>query len=183
MKITSTSKAAFQTGFTMIEIMIALIILSVGVLGLAGLQGSSIKSSNTAYMRTVATSQIYDFAERIRSNTKGHKLAADGGDDVYNQLSGIPGIPNCNIQTKLPSAGCTTAQLAARDIAMWNTENQRVLPGGLGTVRRSGSAFVITVSWDEDNIGSGYLKDAFGFPLCDPLTANTLKCMQYNMQP
>jgi type IV pilus assembly protein PilV len=172
-----------QSGFTMIEILIALIILSVGVLGLAGLQGASLRSSNTAYMRTVATSQIYDFAERMRSNTKGYKLAVNGGDNAYNQLSGTPVYSNCNIQTKLPSAGCNTVELATRDISIWNTENARVLPAGQGTVRRSGSSFVITVSWDEDNLGTGFAVDAFGFPVCDPLVANTLKCMQYLMQP
>ena len=183
MKAVLKAKTNNQQGFTMIEILIAFIILSVGVLGLAGLQGSSIKSSNTAYMRTVATTQIYDFAERIRSNTKGHNLAIDGGDNAYNQLSGIPSFLDCNIQTKLPSAGCNTVELAARDIGMWNTENARVLPNGQGTVRRAGQSYIITVSWDEDNIGTGFATDGFGFPVCDPLVANTLKCVQYRIEP
>jgi len=183
MKIAFYINTRKQLGFTMIEILIALIILSVGVLGLAGLQGASLRSSNSAYMRTVATSQIYDFAERMRSNTKGYKLTVNGGDNAYNQLSGTPTYNNCNIETKLPSAGCNTLQLAIRDISVWNAENARVLPAGQGTVRRSGSSFVITVSWDEDNIGTGFSVDAFGFPVCDPLVANTLKCMQYLMQP
>ncbi|MFV2059678.1 MAG: type IV pilus modification protein PilV [Gammaproteobacteria bacterium] len=183
MKAVLKRQSRNQHGFTMIEILIAFIILSVGVLGLAGLQGASIKSSNTAYMRTVATTQIYDFAERIRSNTKGHLLAIDGGDNVYNQLSGIPAYANCNIATNLPSAGCDTNQLAVRDIALWNTENARVLPNGQGTIRRAGQSFIITVSWDEDGLGSGFTTDGFGFPVCDPLVANTLKCVQYRIEP
>jgi len=176
-------KTNYQSGFTMIEILIAFVILSVGVLGLAGLQGASIKSSNTAYMRTVATSQIYDFAERIRSNAEGHNLAIDGGDNTYNQLSGIPSYLDCNISTKVPSSGCNTLELATRDIAMWNIENARVLPNGQGTVRRAGQSYIITVSWDEDNIGSGFDVDAFGFPQCTPQTTNTLKCVQYRIEP
>jgi len=172
-----------QYGFTMIEILIALVIMSVGVLGLAGLQGASIKSSNTAYMRTVATSQIYDFAERMRSNSKGYNLAIDGGDNTYNQLSGVPFALACNASTIIPGGGCNPQELANRDIAVWNTENARVLPNGQGTVRRSNQAFIITVSWDEDNIGPGFAVDGFGFPVCAPLTANTLKCMQYRMEP
>lgn len=183
MKAVLNTQLKYQHGFTMIEILIAFVILSVGVLGLAGLQGASIKSSNTAYMRTVATNQIYDFAERMRSNSKGFNLAIDGGDDVYNQLSGIQAIPNCNIATKLPSAGCTTNQLAIRDIALWNTENARVLPNGQGTVRRAGQSFIITVSWDEEGLGATFATDGFGFPLCDPLVANTLKCVQYRIEP
>ncbi|MFV1982283.1 MAG: type IV pilus modification protein PilV [Thiohalomonadales bacterium] len=176
-------KTNLLSGFTMIEILIAMVILSVGVLGLAGLQGASIKSSNTAYMRTVATNQIYDFAERMRSNSEGFNFVVDGGDNSYNQLSGIPVYLNCNIATKTPGAGCNPTELAIRDIAMWNIENARVLPNGQGTVRRAGQSFIITVSWDEDNLGTGFAVDAFGFPLCAPLTANTLKCMQYRMEP
>jgi len=51
MKVVIKMKTNLLSGFTMIEILIAMVILSVGVLGLAGLQGASIKSSNTAYMR------------------------------------------------------------------------------------------------------------------------------------
>jgi len=176
------NKSEIQNGFTMIEILVAMVILSVGVLGLAGLQGASIQSSNTAYMRTVATSQIYDFAERMRSNNTGFNALVDGGDDVYNQLSGIPVFSNCNIQTKLPGAGCNTVQLATRDIAVWNTENARVLPKGQGTVRRAGQSFIITVSWDEENI-TNIAVDGFGFPICDPLNVNALKCVQYRIEP
>jgi type IV pilus assembly protein PilV len=183
MKAALKTQFKYQHGFTMIEILIAFVILSVGVLGLAGLQGASIKSSNTAYMRTVATSQIYDFAERIRSNSKGHNLAIDGGDDVYNQLSGTPTYANCNVQNKLPSSGCTTAQLATRDISMWNTENARVLPNGQGTVRRAGQSYIITVSWDEEGLGATFAKDPFGFPTCDPQDATALKCVQYRIEP
>ncbi len=183
MKAVLKAQLKYQHGFTLLEILIAFIILSVGVLGLAGLQGASIQSSNTAYMRTVATSQIYDFAERIRSNTEGHNLAVNGGDNVYNQLSGIPSYLNCNIVTKLPSSGCNTSELAIRDIALWNTENARVLPNGQGTVRRAGQSYIITVSWDEDSLGNGFAKDGFGFPVCDPLVTNTLKCVQYRIEP
>lgn len=177
------TKSKPQHGFTMIEILVALVILSVGVLGLAGLQGASLKSSNTAYMRTVATSQIYDFAERMRSNSKGFNALIDGGDNEYNQLSGIPpSFSNCNIQTKTPGAGCNPQQLAIRDVAVWNTENARVLPKGQGTVRRAGQSFIITVSWDEENLAV-ITNDGFGFPVCDPLDVNALKCVQYRIEP
>lgn len=183
MKTVLKINSHFQSGFTLIEILIAMVILSVGVLGLAGLQGMSIRSSDTAYMRTAATAQIYDFAERMRSNVEGYELSGNGGDDAYAQRSGIPTYTSCNIVTSVPGGGCNPTQLAIRDVAMWNIENARVLPNGQGIVCRAGQSFIITVSWDQDGIGSGFVVDTFGFPLCAPLTPNTLKCMQYRMEP
>lgn len=56
-----------QTGFTLIEILVTVIVLSIGLLGLAGLQATSFKFNSTAYQRSQATSLAYDIADRIRA--------------------------------------------------------------------------------------------------------------------
>jgi len=55
-------------GFTLVEVMVALVILSVGLLGLAGLQARGLSSSTDASLRSQATLYIYDMAERMRTN-------------------------------------------------------------------------------------------------------------------
>lgn len=58
-----------QSGFTLMEAMIALLIFSVGLLGLAGMQMSGLQNNHKAMMRTKAIQQAYEMADRIRSNS------------------------------------------------------------------------------------------------------------------
>ena len=60
-----------QTGFSLIEILISLLVLSIGLLGLGGLQLSSLKSANNAHLRTVASLAVTDLADRMRVNSLG----------------------------------------------------------------------------------------------------------------
>ena len=60
-----------QSGFTLLEIMVAIVVLSLGLLGLAGLQAASLRNNQTAYYRSIATQQAYDIADRLRANLAG----------------------------------------------------------------------------------------------------------------
>lgn len=62
---------AKQQGFTLLEVMVALLIFSVGLLGLAGMQMAGMQSNHGAMLRTLAIQQAYDMADRIRSNRAG----------------------------------------------------------------------------------------------------------------
>ncbi|AHK79224.1 pilus assembly protein PilV [Ectothiorhodospira haloalkaliphila] len=64
-----------QTGFSLIEALVALLVLSVGLLGLAGLQLLGMQSSHSAYQRTVASVIAADAGERLWI-----KLAEEGGE-------------------------------------------------------------------------------------------------------
>ncbi|HBA32699.1 MAG TPA: type IV pilus modification protein PilV, partial [Gammaproteobacteria bacterium] len=55
-------------GFTLLEVLIALVILSVGLLGLAGLQTTGLRNNHSAYLRSQATLLAYDITDRIRAN-------------------------------------------------------------------------------------------------------------------
>lgn len=130
-------------GFSLMEVLIAVFVLAVGLLGAAGLQLSSLRSNQTAHLRTIATQQVLDIAERMRSNRAGVIIGA------YNAISGTSGTDSgCSINT-----ACTPAQLAAHDAISWNTTNNGLMPGGRGTVDIVGGVipkrFVITISWDE----------------------------------
>jgi len=137
-----------QSGFTLLEVMIALVIFSIGLLGLAGLQAGGLRSNTQAQLRTIATIQAYDMAERIRSNPRG---VIDGN---YNALdSATPTAGDCISNT------CTAAEMATYDYYEWELHTQNVLPSGHGTVSSAavgGGAtrlFTITVMWDEERTG------------------------------
>lgn len=137
-----------QQGFTLLEVMIALVIFSIGLLGLAGLQAGGLRSNTQAQLRTIATIQAYDMAERIRSNLRG---VEDGDYNAFDDTT--PTAGDCISNT------CSPAQMATYDYYEWETMTQRVLPSGHGIVSSAlvgGGAtrlFTITVMWDEDRTG------------------------------
>ncbi len=129
-----------QNGFGMIELLISIVILSIGLLGLAALHTSVIRNNQSSYYSSVATIQIYAMADRMRVNLPGVTAGA------YNNISGTPSNPTCD--------PCTNQQVAQRDQFEWNTDNGNLLPSGSGTVTGNGTTFTITVRWDNDRTGA-----------------------------
>lgn len=127
-----------QSGFSLIEALVALIVLSVGMIGMAALYARGLSAGRTALHRTIAVNHVADMADRIRAN----RLAGA----AYNAA----GAPNaCD-----PGGGtdCTPAQLAAYDKLVWATILDRELPGGAGTVEFTPGTpptYTITVSWQD----------------------------------
>ena len=108
-------------GFTLIEVLVTLVILTFGLLGIAGLMAKGQRASFEAFQRQQAISIASDIAERIRANRKqtaAYVAAAPLGTPVGqgNQYNGLldAAITDCGTYT------CTTAQLAAYDIALWD---------------------------------------------------------------
>jgi len=78
-----------QRGFTLVEVLVTVIIMSIGLLGVAGLQLASMRSNHSAYLRTQATLAAYDLVDRMRAdpasfNGKHFIVGADSGSDVFN---------------------------------------------------------------------------------------------------
>lgn len=130
-------------GFTLVEVLVALLILSVGLLGLAALQTFGMKYNQQSYQRTQAVFQAYDMIDRIRANP----TAKTAGSYDAVTLGNKPAVGvNC------AAASCTPAQLATYDINKWNTANERLLTNGRGAISTSGSRRTITISWIEEGI-------------------------------
>ncbi len=140
---------ARQRGFSLLEVLIALLVLSIGLLGLAGLQMFSVKFVHQSYQRTQATLQLYDIIDRMRANGRGviannYVLALPLG-------SPPPAAPNCE------AAACTIPEdVANYDMRQWymnvtqraglTMSNATITPGA------SPSLFTITVSWREHDL-------------------------------
>lgn len=151
------------SGFTMIEVLVTLIILSIGLLGLAALQARSMVSNHNAYLRSQAIQSAYDIGDRMRANMAGVNAGH------YNNVSGTAANPACI------TAGCSPAQIARYDAFQWNTLLNQQLPSGQGTITGNGSHFVISVMWNEarnEASGTG----------CDPSDTNDLQCIQVDMR-
>lgn len=133
-------------GFSLLEAMVALVVLSVGMLGIAALHGQSLAAGRTAQLRTQAVNLAGDMADRIRVNRLGG--AAYAGTAQNNQ---------CDPQSG-GGVDCTPAQMAAHDLFVWQAQLARLLPNGAGRVAYDGSAdpptYTIDVSWTEPGEGS-----------------------------
>jgi len=136
-------------GFTLIEILIALVILSIGLLGVASLQMQGLRNNQSAYLRSQASMLVYDMADRMRVNAA---RAITGDYDGFNTDTYTPADPACIDQ----AAGCSAINQSRTDLFEWaqqieGTGNAApLLPDARGTiVRGAGTLFTVSVVWKE----------------------------------
>ena len=133
-----TTPRHLQTGFSLIEQLVALVVISVGMIGIASLYGQGLRASSTAFFRTQAVNLAADMADRIRANRRGN--ASYGG-------AAVPG--GCDAGG---GADCTPATMAAHDLSVWQVQVATALPAGVGAVQFAGTTpptYTIQVSWQE----------------------------------
>ncbi|MCW5618894.1 MAG: type IV pilus modification protein PilV [Nitrosomonas sp.] len=154
-------------GISMLEVLITILIVSLGLLGMAGLITTGMKSNATAHYRSVATNQAQDIADRMRANLSGVR------DGFYDALTtSIPAGTDC-IATE-----CNALQVSVFDHAQWNDVNARVLPGGAGTVTGSlVDGFLIVVMWVEKEM------DGAVDPQCPNDVAAGTRCFLTRFSP
>ncbi len=111
---TTISSFSHQRGASLLEVLIALIILSVGLLGVASLQGMSKAASYQSYQRTQATNLVDGIIERIRANPTAAASYHTGLNTPLGGGTKSTPSPDCS------SSACTEAQLAAYDL--WEFE-------------------------------------------------------------
>ncbi len=153
-----------QRGLSLVEVLVTLVVISIGMLGIAALYVESLRVGYTALSRTRAVNLAADMADRIRSNPAGEDSYASGTDAAGNNA------PFACAQTAGAAAiECTPEELAAFDIWQWkglignssdSSAQQLGLPGGVGTIDLDNttvpSTFVITVSWLERDEAQSY---------------------------
>lgn len=121
--------ATSQRGLTLIEVLIAVLVLSIGLLGLAGLQATSLQFNHSANLRSQATNLAYEMTDRMRAN----RDAALNGQ--YNLAL-----------TATPSAGTVPGD----DLTAWRDALSDRLPSGAGSVQVDGNGIAtVVVQWDD----------------------------------
>ena len=105
------SKPSNNSGFSMIELLVAVLVMGIGVLGVTGLQMVSLQNNRDALLRTDALQMAYDILDRIRVNPGAGIPGADYDGVAFDDAPSAPSDCVAN--------NCSAAQIAAFDIALW----------------------------------------------------------------
>ncbi|GAC1408903.1 MAG: type IV pilus modification protein PilV [Burkholderiaceae bacterium] len=128
-------------GFALIEVLIALLIMAIGMLGLAGMLVIGNKANSSSYLKQQAIQSAYDIVDRMRANKAQAVLGA------YNQMPSPTGAPDCN------TALCSADEIASYDLSYWFYTDLAQLPGGTGSITSatagSNTLVTVTVQWDD----------------------------------
>jgi type IV pilus assembly protein PilV len=133
----ATRSSHAQTGMSLVEVLVTLVVMSIGLLGVAALQMTTLKSNQESYVRSQVAMLAADILDRMRSNQTGF---AAGNYDMPDDMTGFDQA----------GAGGTAA---AADIAAWQATINRLLPGSdsdaAGRIVRDGRIVTITIRWRE----------------------------------
>ncbi len=141
-------------GFTLLEVLIAVVILAIGMLGIAALLLTTQKSNSSSYIKQQAVQSAYDILDRMRANNL--PTAPEASSGAYNVsnlvMSGAPTLPSQPAQN-CETSSCTPAQMAAYDTWHWLAVDLKQLPNGCGSVTTSAAGsntlVTVTVQWDD----------------------------------
>ncbi|WP_313090541.1 type IV pilus modification protein PilV [Stutzerimonas nitrititolerans] len=121
-----------ETGATLIEVLVAMVVLAIGLLGLAGLQATSIQSNHSAYYRSQATLLASDLADRMRANR------TEALTNAY-----VIDFPTSS------TSNSVTGTSAEKDIAEWLNQLAQTLPEGTGKIEKDGTLVTISIRWND----------------------------------
>lgn len=142
-----------QNGFTLIEVMVAVLIFSVGLMGMAGLMVVSVKTNQSAYLRTQASFLAQAMADRMRAN-KG----------LINSYNGTYGTATAGADPCASGVVCSPANMVNRDRLVWSQQLIDTLPNPTARVACNGTVAgtglhigaapyqglcTLTIQWDE----------------------------------
>lgn len=179
-----------QKGYFLLEILITVVVLSLGLLGVAAMQYTGLRDNNRSNERSLATIVAYDIVDRMRANRTG----AQDGDYRIPDPTTAPTIPdggsyNCidDFTDTTTSNICSSTEMANADLVQWWNNVLDVLPSGAaqiictdgaGTVTvtcPAGSVHTVTIMWDDARTG------ATGTG-CDPTDTNDMLCMVIDVE-
>lgn len=129
-----THRPSIERGVSLIESLVAMLILALGVLGLAGLQAGTLAQTRQANARATAVQMANDLLERMQTNPAvGRAPSGSSGTSLYETEWGLPGgqAPDCRTRA------CNAVELARHDLAQWKAAWQNQWPGADARVFRS----------------------------------------------
>jgi type IV pilus assembly protein PilV len=170
-------KQYFQAGTSMVEILVAMILIASGALAIAGMQMSAAKYNKEAALRSVASLLSSELSDRMRSNIAGVKAGNYNRNLGYVAALSSITAPSCGT-----TSDCTSAQLAQLDISSWQKSLTAALPGGAGAIIPNATtkyAYTIVVMWQDKSLSDAGVTD----PACTVTPQVGVRCFTTMFMP
>ena len=130
-------------GFTMLEAVIALLVLSIGLLGMAGLQSTSTRLTSESHQRSITTLAASEIIDKIRMRTG--KQSRGDREATIGEYASTAAAGSCDP---------TLADIAS-ELACWQNSLESQLPSGVGEIVDDGGGFVtVRISWEDRDTGN-----------------------------
>jgi type IV pilus assembly protein PilV len=167
-------------GFTLLEVLVALLVLSIGLLGIGKMMMLSARANDSAYMRSQATALGYTILDAMRANRQSATVSG------YDTALGVfpAAAPGCGTSV---AAACNSGQQAQYDLWQWGTSLAAQLPGGVGSVATvvapdiltgaNNITATVTVQWS-DKVG----EQSFGTPSAVTATCAVGGCVSITLE-
>ena len=123
-----------QSGFSMLEVMVAVLVVAIGLLGLAGLMNAGLRNNQSSSAQSQAVWLAYDMLDRLRADRAG----------------AVAGSYNVTMVSAPGGSGFTNTELVG-----WRALLANALPSGTGSVAVNGRAVSVIVQWSDDRVGGG----------------------------
>ncbi len=151
----NTFASCRQSGVSMLEVLVALVVISLGLLGIAGMQAAAINNTNIARSRSIGAIAAESMAAAMHANNAyWSNLSSANSNSWTVTASGVTGTPSLTQTVDCTASGsnCSAATMAAYDTTQWGSGMLGTLPSGKGQIACATSApttCTITVSWQE----------------------------------
>lgn len=144
-----------QRGTSLVEVLMAMLLMSFGVLAMTAMQAHAIQHSQTTESRARATLLANDLGDRMRANP-----APLGNWQAYDLTSTSTSTPPASASACQGTAVCTFDEMATADLAQWQQQLAGSLPQGRGHVRTIGTQADIWVIWDDTDQAGAQAHDS-----------------------
>lgn len=159
-----TTRKVRSRGFSLVEVMVALIVMSVGLLGIAKMQALALASTTTARMRSLAALEAASIASTMRAD-RAYWAAVTVDPKVVIKGAAINSTADNNLLATTPACDapgtvCTTSRIAARDLQEWATDLSKQVPGETAAINCKPAtptlptACTINIQWNENQVAS-----------------------------
>ena len=161
-----------EKGFTLIEVLVSLLVLSIGLFGILAIIINSLKMNSSSVYRTIAAQQAYAMAETLRANPTALGTISPAAAVAFS----TPGVTPSYTSSCLQTAGCTRGTNATNgfvqmSLQMWQDQLAALLPQGTGTICQdstpadgtpanwqcdgaANAPYVVKICWNESRIAA-----------------------------